>query len=101
GRPSASPAPPEALAGDSAAQNSPSAESTARDMTAGGLDRTVADACARTLAGGPAAGSTLVAVGTGTYEDTPAVVAVFNGENGTTAFVASRDGCRLLTSFPV
>jgi hypothetical protein len=74
----------------------------ARDEAdSGGLDRTVADACARTLAGGPARGSSLLAVATGTYQGTPAVVAVFSDEGVTTAYVAARDGCRLLTSYQI
>jgi hypothetical protein len=87
------------MAADSAAQNQGGSGPAARDGRAGGLDRTVADACARTLAEGPAWGSTLVAVGTGTFEGDPAVVAVFEGAGGTTAFVASRDGCRVLSRF--
>ncbi|MGH8973016.1 MAG: hypothetical protein ACRD0C_07400 [Acidimicrobiia bacterium] len=74
---------------------------TNRDEAGGGLDRAVADACARTLAEEEARGNTLRAVATGTYRGTPAVVAVFEGENGIIAYVASRDGCRLLTQYPV
>ncbi|MGH9039178.1 MAG: hypothetical protein ACRDZ3_03005, partial [Acidimicrobiia bacterium] len=73
----------------------------ARDEAAGGVDRTVADACARTLADGPARGLTLVALATGMYQDTPAVVAVFSGEGGDTAFVVDRDGCAVLTSYQI
>lgn len=73
----------------------------ARDNTAVGIDRTVADACAGTLAEGPARGSTLVALATGTYQGTPAVVAVFGGEQGNTAFVVARDGCTILTQYQI
>ncbi len=98
GRPSSAPpaAPAPGPAADTAAQRYGNGESDA-----GGLDRTVADACARTLGDGPARGSVLRAVATGTYQGTPAVVAVFEGERGTTAYVASRDGCRLLTRYQV
>ena len=75
--------------------------SSADDADGTGLDRTVADACARTLAGGPAQGSSLLVVATGTYQGSPAVVAVFGDEAGRTAYVASRDGCRLLTSYQI
>ena len=98
GPPYSAPAAAAPSAADSAAQNRAEGLS-ARDAGTGGLDRTVANACARTLAEGPASGSTLVAVATGTYEGTPAVVAVFDGAAGTTAFVAARDGCRLLIRF--
>ncbi|MDQ3945944.1 MAG: hypothetical protein M3357_12490, partial [Actinomycetota bacterium] len=89
-------------ASDTAAQ--PSAQlnqGAGGDVDAAGLDRTVADACARILARGAAPGSQLLAVATGTYEGTPAVVAVFDGEGGTTAYVAARDGCRLLTRYQI
>jgi hypothetical protein len=93
-----SPQPASDAAAESYAQNN----RTARDEAdSAGLDRTVAEACARTLAGGPARGSNLLAVATGTYQGNPAVVAVFSDEEGTTAFVAARDGCRLLTRYQV
>ena len=63
------------------------------------LDRAVTEQCTTALAGGPARGATLVAVAGGTYEGTPAVVAAFAADDGTsTAYIAARDDCRLLTS---
>ncbi|MGH9036980.1 MAG: hypothetical protein ACRD0O_14550, partial [Acidimicrobiia bacterium] len=97
------PAPAPTAAADSATESYAQNNEQARDEAdSGGLDRTVADACARTLAEGPARGSSLLAVATGTYQGTPAVVAVFSDERGAiTAYVAARDGCRLLTSYPI
>lgn len=66
-----------------------------------GDDRTVADACARGLASGEARGAALVAVATGTYRGQPAVVAVFDGADGRIAYIASPEGCRLLTRYRV
>jgi hypothetical protein len=103
GRPAAAPAAPPQPA-DSSAQTYDYGESDAatnRDGSGAGLDRAVADACARTLAGREARGRTLLAVATGTYRGTPAVVAVFVHDDGTTAYVAARDGCRVLTQYPV
>jgi hypothetical protein len=95
-------APTAGAATDTAAEPYAQSNQSARDEAAGGgLDRTVAEACARTLAGDVAQGSSLLAVATGTYHDTPAVVAVFSGERGTTAYVAARDGCRLLIRYQV
>lgn len=100
GRPAAAPAAPTpSPATDAAAETY--AQTTRDDVDGAGLDRTVADACARTLAGGPARGSQLMAVATGTYEGAPAIVAVFNDERGATAYVAARDGCRLLTRYQI
>jgi len=90
------------LAADATAETYADGNQTTANQAGGaGLDRTVADACARTLAGGPAQGSSLLAVATGMYEGTPAVVAVFEDGAGTTAYVATRQGCRLLASYQV
>lgn len=101
GRPAATPAPAPGTAADSATSNDGERDLTYGNDEAGGIDRTVADGCARTLADGPARGSVLRAVATGTYEGTPAIVAVFDGERGSTAYVAARDGCRLLTQYQI
>jgi hypothetical protein len=90
-----------APAADTASEAYATQASKARRQDGAGLDRTVADACARTLAGGPARGSELLAVATGTYQGDPAIVAVFRGKGGNTAYVAARDGCRLLTRYQV
>ena len=89
-------------ASDSAAESSPQLDATAGgEADRAGLDRTVADACARTLAEGPARGANLLAVATGTYQGSPAVVAVFADGDATTAYVAARDGCKLLTRYQI
>jgi hypothetical protein len=103
GRPAAVPAAPP-QPGDSSAQTYDYGQgdaATNRDDSGAGLNRAVADACARTLAGREARGGMLLAVATGTYRGTRAVVAVFGHDDGTTAYVAGRDGCRLLTQYPV
>ncbi len=100
GQPAASPSPQPAA--DAAAESTTQLDQAARDEADGtGLDRTVADACARTLAEGPARGANLLAVATGTYQGSPAVVAVFADGDATTAYVAARDGCKLLTRYQI
>jgi hypothetical protein len=103
GRPAAAPpAAPVPQPGDAPAESYATDQADAANrQSADGLDRAVADACARTLAGQEARGGTLVAVATGSYRGTAAVVAVFEDGGRTTAYVASRDGCRVLTEYPV
>ncbi len=103
GRPEATPpAAPLPTPGGAPADSYATDEADAANrQSADGLDRAVADACARTLAGQQARGGTLVAVATGSYRGSPAVVAVFENGGRTTAYVASRDGCRVLTEYPV
>lgn len=103
GRPAATPpAAPLPRPGDAPAESYAADQADAANReSAGGLDRAVAEACARTLAGREARGGTLVAVATGSYRGTAAVVAVFDDGGRITAYVASRDGCRVLAEYPV
>lgn len=97
--------PPDEVSGEFSATSGAAAEPMREDSGAraapGDSDRMVADACARSLASGKARGGALVAVATGTYRGEPAVVAVFDGADGRVAYVASPEGCRLLTRYRV
>ena len=64
-------------------------------------DRADTDACVASLLDGPARGGRLTASGTGTFENRPAIVAVFDLSGGQVAFVADRDGCVVRDRFSV
>lgn len=64
-------------------------------------DRADADACVAALLDGPARNGRLLRSGVGTYRGRPAVVASFELDGGTVAFVADRSGCAVLDRFPV
>lgn len=66
-----------------------------------GRDRADTDACVASLLAGPARGGRLTASGTGTFENRPAIVAVFDLSGGRVAFVADRDGCVVRDRFSV
>lgn len=91
------PADPEAFADD--AQRLESGEHRQDLNSPSGDDRAVADKCVERLVDGPAKNARLVAVGLGTYRGTPVVVAAFTKGEQTTAYVAARDGCRVLDRY--
>ncbi|HVW33329.1 MAG TPA: hypothetical protein VHL53_12375, partial [Acidimicrobiia bacterium] len=64
-------------------------------------DRADADACGAALLNGPARGGRMIGSGTGTFRDRPAVVAVFELDGATVAFVTDRTGCAVLDRFTV
>jgi hypothetical protein len=94
------------LAGSSARSASPSVADTTADDSAenapAGLPTAAdADTCVAVLLDGPARTGRLLRSGVGTYGGRPAVVASFELEGGTVAFVADRSGCAVLDRFPV
>ena len=97
-----SPAPPAAR---TAAPSAPEAATDAsrQDLhsQAQALDQTVTGQCTSTLARGPARGAHLVATGVATYRGDPVVAVAFATERGTTVYLAARDGCRVLASYPL
>lgn len=64
-------------------------------------DRADAETCVAVLLDGPARTGRLLRSGVGTYRGRPAVVASFELEGGTVAFVADRSGCAVLDRFAV
>jgi hypothetical protein len=60
-----------------------------------------AEACVAALLDRPARGGRLLRYGVGTYDGRPAVVASFELDGGTVAFVTDRPGCAVLDRFPV
>jgi hypothetical protein len=115
GRSTASPstiAPTSGGAGSSNAAKS-SAESSTADAAGGpdafssnqgdaaDRDRMDTDTCVAALLDGPARGGRLTRSGVGTYQGRPAVVASFELEGGTVAFITDRSGCAVLDRFPV
>jgi hypothetical protein len=84
-------------AADAATSNEPA---QATDEAAS-RDRADTDACVAALLNGPAKGGRLTASGTGTFENRPAIVAVFDLSGGRVAFVADRSGCGVLDRFSV
>jgi hypothetical protein len=96
---SAAPAPPAAPPAGSVtgtAENGPAAFSA---NPASDRDRADADACVAALLNGPAQGGRLTGSGVGTWRGRPAVVAAFELNGGTVAFVADRSGCAVLDRF--
>jgi hypothetical protein len=93
--PGATSAPEAATADDAAAS-----QSAGRDEAAY-RDRADIDRCVAALLDGPARGGRLTRSGTGTYKGRPAVVASFELDGGTTAFVTDRSSCEVLDRFPV
>jgi hypothetical protein len=103
------------LAGSSAGTASPTTAGTdaAADTNAESLsstpearrdsdrDRVDADTCVAALLEGPARTGRLLRSGVGTYRGRPAVVASFELEGGTVAFVTARSGCAVLDRFAV
>jgi hypothetical protein len=64
-------------------------------------DRVDADTCVAVLLEGSARSGRLLRSGVGTYRGHPAVVASFELEGGTVAFVTDRSGCAVLDQFPI
>lgn len=64
-------------------------------------DRADADTCVVVLLDGPARTGRLLRSGVGTFRGRPAVVASFELDGGTVAFVADRAGCAVLDQFAV
>jgi hypothetical protein len=101
-------APPEVTAGAAEKAQADSATDAARNTEGfssgqddGGRDRADAAACVATLLDGAARGGRLLRSGVGTYQGRPSVVASFDLEGGTVAFVTARSGCAVLDRFPV
>lgn len=108
-RPAAAPT-GEGLAGSSARTASPpaadAASSNAEQLSSppearrdNDRDRVDADTCVAVLLEGPARTGRLLRSGVGTYAGRPAVVASFELEGGTVAFVTERSGCAVLDRF--
>jgi hypothetical protein len=94
--------------GSASAENAvsaPAADAATSNAQAGDAaatrDRADTDACVAALLAGPARGGRLTASGTGTFENRPAIVAVFDLSGGRVAFVADRNGCVVLDRFSV
>lgn len=87
------------------ATSAPASDSATSNAQAGddaaSRDRADTDACVAALLDGPARGGRLTASGTGTFENRPAIVAVFDLSGGRVAFVADRDGCAVRDRFSV
>ncbi|HEY4410437.1 MAG TPA: hypothetical protein VGO87_11185 [Acidimicrobiia bacterium] len=62
-------------------------------------DRADVDTCVAALLNGPAKGGRLTRSGVGTWRGRPAVVAAFELNGGTVAFVTARSGCAVLDRF--
>jgi hypothetical protein len=71
------------------------------DQQAADRDRVDTDACVAALLNGPARGGRLTRSGVGTYEGRPAIVASFELEGGTVAFITDRSGCAVLDRFTI
>ena len=82
------------------AASAPAADA-ATSNDAASRDRADTDACVAALLDGPAKGGRLTASGTGTFENQPAIVAVFDLSGGRVAFVADRNGCVVRDRFSV
>jgi len=76
-------------------------QATPEAATDASVDQSVAQQCASTVARGPARGARLVATGIGTYRGSPVVTLAFAREQQTTVYLAARDGCRVLASYPL
>jgi len=85
-------------AADAATSNAGAQQATDE---AAGRDRADTDACVAALLNGPAKGGRLTASGTGSFQNRPAIVAVFDLAGGRVAFVADRSGCGVLDRFSV
>ncbi|HET9769593.1 MAG TPA: hypothetical protein VFS16_01800, partial [Acidimicrobiia bacterium] len=104
-------APPDATGGDTAdaaektTQADPATDAAHDEGFSSGQssdrDRADTDACVAALLDGPARNGRLLRSGVGTYQGRPAVVASFELDGGTVAFVADRSGCAVLDRFPV
>jgi hypothetical protein len=71
----------------------------ASEQQAADRDRVDTDTCVAALLNGPARGGRLTRSGVGTYQGRPAIVASFELEGGTVAFIADRSGCAVLDRF--
>ena len=75
--------------------------SSSNQQNAADRDRADTDTCVAALLDGPARGGRLTRAGVGTYRGRPAIVASFELEGGTVAFVTDRSGCAVLDRFAV
>jgi hypothetical protein len=74
---------------------------SSNEQYAADRDRVDTDTCVAALLDGPARGGRLTRSGVGTYQGRPAIVASFELEGGTVAFIADRSGCAVLDRFPI
>ena len=86
-------------AAKSAAPSADSSYSSEQQSAASDRDRADVDACVASLLNGPARGGRLTRSGVGTWRGRPAVVAAFELNGGTVAFVTDRSGCAVLDRF--
>ena len=72
---------------------------SSEQQAAADRDRVDTDTCVAALLNGPARGGRLTRSGVGTYQGRPSVVASFELEGGTVAFITDRSGCAVLDRF--
>jgi hypothetical protein len=86
---------------DAASSNAEQLSSQPEARRDGDRDRADAASCVAALLDGPARTGRLLRSGVGTYQGRPAVVASFELDGGTVAFVTDRSGCAVLDRFAV
>jgi hypothetical protein len=92
--PPAAPTPTGGEAEKAAREESTAADGNSFDSRVGG-----AEPCLNAVMAGPGQGGSLRATATGTLRGTPVTVLVVDTDDGTKAFVAAREGCRILETY--